>query len=122
MNLSEYHKGTYGSLYYVNDMAKAVQYYKEVLQWTPEVESPEWTEFPLGNGHRLCLHAAGEGQVSPGYGILITQVREIEQVVAELKRRGVEFVKDIQNVCDNGFSADFRDPSGNLISLYEYKG
>lgn len=121
MNIAQQFDGAYGSLYYVTDMAKSVQYYKDMFNLTPTMESPEWTEFSL-NGHTLCLHGLEPGKKSDGKAILITKVKGLDNVVAELKKRGVEFEGDIKQVCDGGFSADFRDPSGNLISLFEYKG
>jgi predicted enzyme related to lactoylglutathione lyase len=121
MNISQAFEGAYGSMYYVNDMAKSVQYYKDMFNLAPAMESPEWTEFNL-NGHTLCLHALEPGKKSDGKAILITKVKGLEAVVAELKNRGVEFMNEIHQVCEGGFSADFRDPSGNQISLFEYKG
>ncbi len=121
MNISQQFDGAYGSLYYVADMAKSVSYYKDMFNLTPTMESPEWTEFNL-NGHTLCLHGVREGTKIDGKAILITKVKGLDSVVAELKKRGVEFKGDIHQVCEGGFAADFVDPSGNTISLFEYKG
>jgi len=121
MNLDEFFTGTYGTLYYVNDMKKSVRYYKDCFNLNPEEESEAWTTFNL-NGHRLCLHACEEGQKVDGNGILITNVKNLEKVVSSLKSHGVEFVKEISQVCEGGFAADFKDPSGNVISLFEYQG
>ena len=121
MDLSKNIKGTYGTMYYVTDMKKTVQYYKEVFNLTPEYESAGWTEFKMGD-HRLCLHSAGENHTPTGKGILITEVTGLDTMVAELKKRGVEFVSDVQSVCDGGYAADYRDPSGNTLSLFEYRG
>ncbi|MCB9027351.1 MAG: VOC family protein [Bdellovibrionaceae bacterium] len=121
MNLSKNFKGTYGTMYYVKDMNKTVQYYKDMFNLTPEDESPEWTTFSF-DGHRICLHACGEKDKVEGNGILITNVTKLDEMVVELKKRGVEFIKDITQVCEGGYSADFKDPSGNIVSLFEYKG
>lgn len=121
MNISQQFDGAYGSLYYVSDMTKSVQYYKDMFNLTPTMESPEWTEFNL-NGHTLCLHGVKEGTKIDGKAILITKVKGLDAVVAELKQRGVEFKGDIHQVCEGGFAADFVDPSGNTISLFEFKG
>lgn len=121
MNLGDRYQGTYGTMYYVNDMKKSVAFYKEILNLTPEDESPEWTTFDI-NGHRICLHATENGAAIDGKGILITNVKDLDGMVAELKKRGVEFTQDIKEVCEGGYAADFRDPSGNILSLFEYKG
>ncbi|MCB0422903.1 MAG: VOC family protein [Bdellovibrionales bacterium] len=121
MDLSKNFTGTYGTMYYVNDMKKAVQYYKDNFNLTPEEESEGWTTYDF-NGHRLCLHATDADSSSDGKGILIINVKNLEETVSELKKRGVEFVTDITNVCEGGYSADYKDPSGNVMSLFEYKG
>jgi predicted enzyme related to lactoylglutathione lyase len=121
MDISKNITGTYGTMYMVRDMQKSVQYYKEMLNLTPEAESPEWTSFDL-NGHRICLHATAPDAAIDGKGVLITSVKDLDLVVAELKKRGVEFVQEVQQVCDGGFAADFKDPSGNVVSLFEYRG
>src|SRR3989344_7537768 len=103
MNLSTAFEGTYGSLYYVYDMEKSVNYYKQMLNLTPGFESPTWTEFSL-NGHNLCLHLVREGEKVSGKSILITKVKGLEEVVGTLKSRGVEFLEEIHEVCDGGFA------------------
>lgn len=122
MNMSESITGTYGTLYYVADMAKSVKYYREVLNLTPEDESAEWTTFPLAEGHRICLHGTTDMNQVSGKGILIANVTNLEGFVAELKKRGAEVVNDIHMVCENGFAADIRDANGITLSFFEYKG
>lgn len=121
MNIAEQFDGTYATMYFVNDMTKALAYYKDMFNMEPTEQSPGWATFDF-NGHRLALHATEEGKVSDGKGELIINVKNLEGVVTELKSRGVEFVSDITNVCEGGWAADFKDPSGNTMSLFEYKG
>ena len=108
-------------MYYVHDMKKSVQYYQEMLNLTPEEESSQWTTFNL-NGHRICLHATEANVEINGHGVLIASVTNLEEMTAEMKKRGVEIVKDIHQVCENGFAVDIKDPSGNLLSFFEYRG
>lgn len=70
----------------------------------------------------LGLHIAEEGQEIDGKGILINRVKDLKSVYTELKSRGVEFMNEIHSVCEGGYAADFKDPSGNQISLFEYTG
>lgn len=121
MDISKQFDGTYGTMYYVYDMAKSVKYYKDMFNLTPTEESPQWTTYEL-NGHNICLHAVGPDQKVDGKGILITKVKGLTGVVKELKSRGVEFVMDIHQVCEGGYAADFKDPSGNVLSMFEYTG
>jgi len=113
-------QGTYGTMYYVRDMKKSVQYYKDKLELQPVFESPDWTEFSF-SGHSLCLHLAGVENSVSGAGVLITKVKNIEGVVNTLKSKGVEFDSEIKEVHPGAYSADFVDPDGNHISLYEDK-
>ena len=112
-------KGTYGTMYNVRDMKKSVSYYKDVVGLQPRFESESWTEFQLGSG-ALCLHQYSEGMADlQGKGILITEVKDLGNLVSDLKKRGVEFFKDIHEVHPGAHSADFKDPDGNWVSLYE---
>lgn len=111
--------GTYGTMYYVRDMAKAVEYYREQLGLKPTFESPDWTEFSV-NGHALCLHIARQDSSCPG--VLILKVKGLEALVSRMKSKGVEFTGPIKEVHPGAYSADFRDPDGNTISLYENRG
>ncbi|MGE0763693.1 MAG: VOC family protein [Bdellovibrionales bacterium] len=121
MNIANALEGAYGSMYYVRDMQKAVQYYKDMFDLKPISESPGWSEFDW-NGHKVCLHLAEPSAEIDGKAIFIAKVKGLTGIVAELKKRGVEFSKDIHSVCEGGYAADFRDSSGNLLSLFEYTG
>ena len=112
--------GTYGTMYYVKDMKKAVDYYKTIFGLKTRFESPEWTEFDV-SGHGLCLHAIGKDmKTTPSTGgVLITKVRGIKKLYEELKNTGVEFNGPVKEVHPGAWSADFKDPSGNTLSIYE---
>ena len=116
-------EGTYGTMYYVSSMEKAVKYYREVFGATPTFESAEWTEFNL-DGHRLCLHISDPDRdlTESGGGILITSVENIKDLVPRLKDKGVEFIRDVLEVHPGAYAADFKDPAGNVVSLYEDTG
>lgn len=111
--------GTYGTMYYVKDMAKTVEFYKKSLKLKPAYESPEWTEFNLG-GPSLCLHLAG-GPNEFVNASLIIHVEGIRQYVEDLKAAGVKVTTEVHEVHPGAFAADFRDPSGNVVGLYEGK-
>ena len=108
--------GTYGTMYYVRDMAKSVAFYKERFGLSGN-ESPEWSEFDL-NGHAICLHAMRPGEKHSSEGVLITKVKGIKGVISELRSQGVE-VENEHEVYPGAFAANFRTPDGHTISLYE---
>jgi extradiol dioxygenase family protein len=109
-------KGTYGTMYFVKDMGKSAAFFKERLGAKPTIESPEWTEFDFG-GNRLCLHKAG-GPKDHANGSMILHVDGIRALVAELKAAGVD-VSEVHEVYPGAYSADFREPGGNVVGLYE---
>lgn len=112
--------GSYGTMYYVKDMEKVAAFYRAALGVEPRYQSSEWTEFDLGDGTSLCLHGVGPGQkrLAEG-GVLIAKVSDLKGVVAGLKEQKVELLRDIHEVHPGAYSADFRDPEGNVVSLYE---
>jgi predicted enzyme related to lactoylglutathione lyase len=119
-------KGTYGTMYYVKDMKKAVAFYRDVVGLTTQMEDEGWTQFDLG-GHALCLHATGDrtrlmpqaDKATATNGILILEVTDIRTVVSSLKEKRVEFLGDVTDMGPHGMCADFRDLDGNIVSLYQ---
>lgn len=109
--------GTYGTMYYVKDMKKAVEFFSEKLGAKPGMQSPEWTEFPFG-GHALCLHAYKDDKSPAANGSLILHVEDIRAFVAHLKAK-LARVEEPREVHPGAWSADFVDPEGNHISLYQ---
>lgn len=112
-------QGSYGTMYYVQDMQQAKDFYEKSIGLTPRFENENWTEFDLGDGTALCLHQMKPESPRILGGALIVNVEKIQEKVNELKKQGVEFLRGVSEVFPGAFSADFHDPSGNLISLYE---
>ena len=108
--------GTYGTMYHVKDMGKAVQFFTKSFGLKPSMESAEWTEFALG-GQRLCLSAGGK-ETAPNSGILILQVEDLKAARTALKAGGVK-VSEIGEVHKGAFACDFTDPEGHTVGLYQ---
>lgn len=119
--MKDFVTGAFGTMYYVRDMKKAVEYYKAIYGQAPSDEGPEWTEFDL-KGTKICLHLAAPDQEIDGKGILIHNTKNLKGRLAEMKSLGVEIQNDYHEVCPGGYSVDVRDPSGNLLSFFEYVG
>lgn len=113
--------GTYGTMYYVRDMKKAVAFYRDQLGMSPAMESEFWTEFKPGNGPSLCLHYIPENEKNPveRAAILILQVKGVRETLSQMKANGVEIFKDLTEVCPGSYAFDFIDGSGNIVSLFE---
>lgn len=112
-------KGTYGTMYYVQDMAKSVAFFKDKLGAAPSYESPEWTEFPFG-GASLCLHLSSGKKTDAEHanGSVILHVDGLKAFTEELRKQKLE-VAEVKEVHPGAYSSSFKDPDGNVIGLYE---
>lgn len=112
-------QGTYGTMYYVRDVIKTVEYYRQRLGIEPSIAGDTWAEFDFA-GHALCFHRIQGDQKPIAGGVLILKVRGIREVVAVLKEKGTEFIGELQEIHPGAYSIDFIDPDGNWVSLYEH--
>ncbi len=105
--------------YPVTNMARAVEFYQNVLDCTPLFVREDWSEFDLG-GQRFALHKveARQPTASGEPPFLSLLARPIEQVIETLKQKGV---KDFDPIEAHPFGklSGFRDPDGNHVGLYE---
>lgn len=109
-------KSTYGTMYYVESMEKAVKYFKHQLGIAPTQHSPDWTEFDLG-GHKLCLHAKKMDQQYRENGILILNLDGIKKAFEKMKAEGLN-VYGLNEVHPGAWTFNLQDPSGNEFSFY----
>ncbi len=109
-------KGAYGTMYYVDDMKKAVDHFKKVLGVKPAYRSKEWTEFPVG-GHRLCLHAKEPGGKYRPNGVLIVNANGLKALFERWKREKLR-VSGLHEVHAGRWTFNVKDASGNELSFY----
>lgn len=107
---------TYGTMYYVDDMDKAAAFYKGKLGLKPGYESPEWTEFPVGD-HKICLHGKSGGETYTPNGVLIVSVTSVKTVFEKMKRDGLN-VSGLHEIHPDGWRFLLKDVSGNELSFY----
>jgi predicted enzyme related to lactoylglutathione lyase len=100
---------------HVDDMARAVAFYRDVLGLGVDVESEHWTTFDTGHCV-LALH--GGGRIGTHNVRVNFDVDDLDAVCAELRRRGVE-TSDAREPAPGIRVADVRDPEGNVVSLEE---
>lgn len=106
------------------DFAAAKEWYVNALGMEPAEldEDGKWAAFRFsGGGAALALHG---GVPLPVMAVMPTvvpsiEVTDIEGTVAALKARGVDFIKEVHDVPGRIRTADFRDPEGNLIQVFE---
>jgi catechol 2,3-dioxygenase-like lactoylglutathione lyase family enzyme len=114
----------------VKDMDVAKEFYEGKLGLSPAGPDPSGVYYKCGNSQLLVYQSqyAGTNQAT-GAG---WSVKDLEAVVAELKSRGVTFEQydmpgvtragDIHVWGDNeGKSAWFKDPDGNILAVDEVK-
>lgn len=102
----------------VEDMSRAVGFYRDTLGLTVTEHDGDWTEIEV-DGHTIGLNAkpsespAGDG----GALIAFSPDGELEDEVSRLKDAGVSFSGDISDH-PWGRIAPFKDSEGNDLQLY----
>ena len=100
---------------FVDDMKRAVHFYRDVLDLTLKFESPEWSEFATGETI-LALHPASEknpaGKVEIGFN-----VSDIQEFHRDLSEKGVQFPMKPQKQDFGGTLAQFVDSEGAHVSV-----
>lgn len=108
------------------DVGRARKFYEEKLGFKAKQEAAGGVVYEFGRGTACFLYPtpnAGTSLASQAFW----QVVDIEQEVAELKARGVQFEKnDMPEMGENGIStaggakaAWFKDSEGNIMALIQ---
>lgn len=109
------------------DMARAKRFYAETLGFAIETENPAGVMFSSAGGTRLTVFTTPNpnraGHTQAGW-----EVTDIENVVSDLKARGVVFeeydfpnLKTVNGIADTpaGRAAWFKDSEGNTLGLIQ---
>ena len=109
----------------VRDFEKSTKFYKEIVGWRPSSSSNEEVTFFQAGGVVISVYQreklAEDAQVDPeGNGFagftLAYNARseeEVDEIISDLKSKGVEILKEPQKVFWGGYNAYFADPDGN---------
>jgi len=116
--------------YYVQDMVRALRFYRDTLSLRVTSESDHWTALDVG-GVKVGLHETDGGRPVPPVprdaggakagGTLTLRVADIRAEVARLRAAGVKFLGEIYDA-DWGSSVAFEDPDGNVLKLMQPPG
>lgn len=102
------------------DLARAVQFYGEVLGLPLLMQIPNAAFFDCG-GVRLMLAEPESAEFDHPGSIVYYRVSDIQAAHRELNARGVEFVREphlLARMPDHElWMAFLRDPSGNMLAL-----
>lgn len=121
-------KGLKYSIVMARDYKKMKTWYSESLglEIADKDDDGGWVTFRFPDGgSELAIHTipstvpdtAGKTAIVP-----CMEVSDIHEAVKELKGRGVEFVRDVHEATGNVLLANFTDPEGNLLQLYQRAG
>jgi catechol 2,3-dioxygenase-like lactoylglutathione lyase family enzyme len=110
---------------FITDMSRAVRFYNEALGLKIAYRADDhFCMIDAGDGFMIGLHPPAENAPPPGTGgstqIGLNVHQPIEEVVAQLRARGVNFHGPV--VEDKAVRlAFFNDPDGNVLYLCETK-
>jgi catechol 2,3-dioxygenase-like lactoylglutathione lyase family enzyme len=108
----------------IRDFAKSYEFYAEILGWKPSGASQDDTAFFQAGGVVLTLYPreklAGDALVPSGgsgfSGISLAynaqSESEVDEIISDLKSKGVKILKEPQKVFWGGYSSYFADPDG----------
>jgi catechol 2,3-dioxygenase-like lactoylglutathione lyase family enzyme len=107
----------------VDDMEKAVAFYRDVLGLAIKYQSADWTELDAGN-MTIALRRYGSGpEGRPELGVgegatIVFEVEDMEVTKAELEGQGVRFIGDVFEYGTVTLAA-FEDLNGNVLQIYQ---
>jgi predicted enzyme related to lactoylglutathione lyase len=105
---------------YVQDMARAARFYRDVLGLKVRVESPHWSEVAFGDAI-IGLHGGGDG--SRTITALSVQVSDVDAALEEIRCAGGEVVDPpVARPGEPIRLARFADPEGNVVMMTQYVG
>lgn len=101
---------------FAHDADAASAFFRDVLEFPCEVVGDGWLRFAPPT--QLSVHSGGDPATAGGQHKLFLACDDIEETVAELKRKGVEFVDEI---ADQGCGPITRliVPGAGEVGLYE---
>lgn len=103
----------------VQNMDRAAKFYSDVLGWPMQFQDGQrWAQFKL-DGFTVALAASEESSVAPGANAVMTvEVEDLHSVLKQLAAANVQ-AGPIRDMGSHGLTADFKDPEGNTIQLYQ---
>ena len=110
----------------VRDFEKSKKFYEETLGWKPASASSDDIVFFQAGGIVLSIYprekladdalTSAEGSSFAGFTLAYNarSESEVDEIIADLKSKGVKIVKEPQKVFWGGYSSYFADPDGYL--------
>jgi predicted enzyme related to lactoylglutathione lyase len=110
------------AVYYVEDVAKARDWYAGVLGVQPYFDEPFYVGFNVG-GFELGLHPVEDKPINRGdVAVAYWGVENADDALAKLLSAGATKYEDVQDVGGGIKVASVRDPFANVIGIIENPG
>ena len=103
-------------IYPVNDLAKAKEWYSNVLNTTPYFDQPFYVGFQVG-GFELGLLPEGESSINGSQAMWGVVNAELEY--KRLTELGAQSIQDVTDVGEGIKVASLKDPFGNRFGIIE---
>lgn len=113
----------------VNDLQASIDFYENKLGWKrSEMSNDDLVLYEL-NGIHLGLYSKDElakdatvkpdGEGFRGFTLShnVWSEKEVDELIAALRKKGVKIIKDPQKVFWGGYSSYIADPDGNLWEI-----
>jgi catechol 2,3-dioxygenase-like lactoylglutathione lyase family enzyme len=109
----------------VSDLKRSHEFYSQTLGWKPAGPTSEAISFFQAGGVVLALFpreelakdafVPSEGQGFAGFTLAYNaqSEAEVDELIRDLKAKGVKILKEPQKVSWGGYSSYFADPDGN---------
>lgn len=106
------------SYYVARNMNETAAFYRDALGLTLKFQDGErWAQFDAG-GANFSLSSADEAPMDAAGGVVVFEVTGLEAVADKITASGGE-VLGRRDMGSHGRTLTFRDPSGNLVQLFE---
>jgi catechol 2,3-dioxygenase-like lactoylglutathione lyase family enzyme len=113
--------------YIVDDVDKAVQFYRDLLGFSVEKHQPGKFASLRREDLNLFLNAPGAGSAGKaggdpkpgGWARFMVITNDLDQMISELKHKGARFRGEIAEGAGRQILVE--DPSGNVVELFEYR-
>jgi catechol 2,3-dioxygenase-like lactoylglutathione lyase family enzyme len=113
-------KTVWSITFYVSDLARAKKFYSETLGLEKKYEYPSYVGFECGGVEIGLIPRLKKGQkVGPSSPPIEFLVDDAQKVYDELRKKGVEFTKELHEEQWGGRQATFTDPDGNTLEIVQ---
>ena len=115
--------------YIVNDVNDAVRFYRDMLDFSIDMQTPGKFAKLTSDDLTLFLNAPGAGSAGKaggdpepgGWSRFQVETEDLDGLIEKLRGKGATFRGDVAEA-PAGRQILLEDPSGNVIELFEYAG